>query len=326
MLWLTYRQNRIELGTMLIGAIAIALVYVAAALYVAGVRVQVGLDGCPAVFGTSDCVAQFNEFRRLTGLVPLLPLALYVYPYVVAAFLAGPIFARDFENGTYRLVWTQGITRMRWATSKLAIVCVAAAVAGLVIASVGGLTHEFMLGSIGPGPGFVFAGPGPWSVFDLQAPVVVSYLIFAVALGAATGVLLRRTVSAMLASLLLFVGVRALVESKLRPNFLPMLSVPGGGFGSHTATPIPQDAWQFGDRYVYSSTGLDFPQEQFNKLLQNFRSGDLNAYLRSNDVTSLSYYQPADRYWLFQSIETAIFLGLSLALVLLTIWLVRRRA
>ncbi len=312
MLWLTYRQHRMELGVMLIGAIAIALVYVAAALYVAGVRVQVGLDACPVVFGNSECVARFNEYRRLTGQVTGLPLALYVYPIIVAAFLAGPIFARDFERGTYRLVWTQGITRMRWATSKLAIVSAAAVVAALVIASVGGLTHELMLGNA-----------GPWSAFDFQAPVVVSYLIFAVALGAATGVLLRRTLGAMLVSLLLFVGVRLLVESKLRPHFLPLLSVRAEGAN---LTAVPQDAWQFGLRYVYASTGLDYPQEQFNKLMQSWRGGDLHAYLQSNDVTSFFYYQPADRYWLFQSIETAIFLGLSLALVLVTIWLVRRRA
>lgn len=323
MLWFTYRQHRIELGTMLFGAIAVALAYVAAALYVAGVRLQVGLDACPVVFGTPECVARFNEYLRLSGPVTGLPLALYVYPVVVAAFLAGPIFSRDFENGTHRLVWTQGITRQRWVVSKLAIVVGSAVLAALIVASVGGLTHELMLGNT-----------SPWPSFDFQAPVVVSYLIFAVALGAATGVLLRRTIGAMLASLLVFVGVRLLVEYKLRPNFLPMLSVPGGGqnvqsfgpVGGQNITSVPQDAWRFGVRYVHTSTGLDFPQDQFNALMRGFRGGDLYAYLQSNDVASFSYYQPADRYWLFQSIETSIFLGLSLALVMLTIWLVRRRA
>ena len=270
MLWLTYRQHRIELGVMLVGAIAVALAYVAAAWYVAGVRVQLGLGACPVVFGTPECVARFNEYLRLSGAVTGVPLALYVYPIIVAAFLAGPMFARDFESGTYRLVWTQGITRMRWATSKLAIVSAAAAVAALVIASVGGLTHELMLGNT-----------GPWSAFDFQAPVIVSYLIFAVALGAATGILFRRTVIAMLASLLLFVGVRVLVESKLRPHYLPLLSVRAEGAD---LTAVPEDAWQIGLRYVYSSTGLDFPQEQFNKLMQSWRGGDLHAYLQSNDV------------------------------------------
>lgn len=312
MLWLTYRQHRLELGTMLFGAIAVALVYVAIALYVAGVRIQVGLDACSVIFGTPECRARFDEYHRLTSFVTGIPLALYVYPIVVAAFLAGPMFARDFERGTHRLVWTQGITRLRWVVSKLAIVSASAVVAGLIVGSVGGLTHELMLGST-----------GPWSAFDFQPPVVISYLVFAVALGAATGVLLRRTVAAMLASLLLFVGPRLLVETKLRPHFLPPLSAPAGG---PNVTPLPQDAWQMGVRYVSASTGSDFPQEQFNALMRNFRGGDLYAYLSSNDVAAFSYYQPADRYWIFQSIETAIFLGLSLVLVLVTVRFVRRRA
>ncbi len=37
-------------------------------------------------------------------------------------------------------------------------------------------------------------------------------------------------------------------------------------------------------------------------------------------------YQPADRFWLFQSIEAAIFLVLAVGLITLTIWWVRRRA
>jgi hypothetical protein len=312
MVWLTYRQHRIELGTMLIGALAVAVACVGAALYVASVRTQVGLDACPAVFGTPDCVARFDEYLRLTGQLRGMPLALYLYPVVVAAFLAGPMFARDFERGTHRLVWTQGITRLRWVVAKLAIVSGIAVIAAMIVASVSGLTHEFMHGSI-----------GPWPSFDFEAPVVVAYLVFAVALGAASGVLLRRTVGAMLASLVFFVGFRVLVEWKLRPNFLPMLSAPAGG---PNITPIPQDAWQFGVRYVYSSSGMDFPQEQFNTLMRTFRGGDLYAYLQSNDVVAVSYYQPADRYWLFQSIEAAIFLGLSLGLILLTVWLVRRRA
>jgi hypothetical protein len=312
MVWLTYRQHRVEFGTMLIGAIAVALVSVAAAVYVAGVRTQVGLDSCLGLFGTPDCAARYDEYQRLTGQLRGIPLALYLYPIVVAVFLAGPIFSRDFERGTHRLVWTQGITRLRWVVAKIAIVSGIAVIAAIIVASVSGLTYDFMLGST-----------GPWPSFDFDAPVVVAYLLFAVAIGAASGVLLRRTVGAMLASLVFFVGLRVLVEWKLRPNFLPMVTAP---FGGPNTTPAPRDAWQFGVRYVYSSSGQDFPQEQFNALMRTFRGGDLYAYLRSNDVVGVISYQPADRYWLFQSIEAAIFLALSLGLILLTVWLVRRRA
>jgi hypothetical protein len=310
--WLTIRQHRLELGTMLIGALVVALACVGAALYIASVRTQVGLDACPVVFGTPDCVARFNEYLRLTGQLRGFPLALYLYPVVVAAFLAGPMFARDFERGTHRLVWTQGITRLRWAVTKVAIVSGVAVVSAIIVASVSGLTHEFTLGST-----------GPWQAFDFEPPVVVSYLLFAIALGAASGVLLQRTVAGMLASLVLFVGTRILVEWKLRPNFVPTSTVPAGG---PDVVPVPQDAWQLGVRYVYASSGGDFPQEEFNTLMRNFRGGDLHAYLASHDVVGLSFYHPVERYWLFQSIEAAIFLGLSLVLVLLTLWLVQRRA
>jgi hypothetical protein len=125
----------------------------------------------------------------------------------------------------------------------------------------------------------------------------------------------------MFGSLLLFVATRIVVEYKLRPNFLPQLTAPVGG---PNVTPVPTDAWQLGTRYVYSS-GTDFPQEQFNALMRSFRGGDLYAYLSSHDALALSFYQPADRFWLFQSIEASIFLALSLVLVLATIWLARRR-
>jgi hypothetical protein len=310
MVWLTYRQHRLELGAALIGAVAVALAVIATALYVASVRIDVGLDSCPVVFGTPECHAKLDEYMRRTGQLRGFALALYVYPVIVAAFLAGPIIARDFERGTHRLVWTQGITRTRWISTKLGIVVGVALLSALIVGAVGDRARDPL------------GRTDQWSVFDFSAPALVSYLVFAVALGAALGALLRRSLPAMFASLVLFVGARILVEYKLRPNFLPQLTAPSGG---PDFTPVPADALQLGVRFVYSS-GADFPQEQFNTLLRNFRGADLYSYLRSNDVLGLSFYQPADRFWLFQSIEAAIFLGLSLLLVLATIWLVRRHA
>ena len=36
-------------------------------------------------------------------------------------------------------------------------------------------------------------------------------------------------------------------------------------------------------------------------------------------------YHPASRFWLFQGIETALFLGLAAALLAVTVWWVTRR-
>jgi hypothetical protein len=309
MVWLTYRQHRWELGAVLIGALLIALAIVAVLQYVSAVRVDVGLTACP-IINTPECSARLNEYLRRTGHFARMPLVLYVYPAVVAAFLAGPIFARDFERGTHRLVWTQGITRMRWVLTKLFIVLAVAVVAAGIVASVGGQTLQLMQGLT-----------GPWRTFSFEGPALISYLVFAIALGATSGVLFRRRLLAMLVSLLLFVGTRILVEWKLRPNYLPMVSTPAGG---PNVVPVPQDAWFYGVRYVYGS-GADYPQEQFDQLMRDVRGGDLYAYLQSHDVFAMSFYQPADRYWLFQSIEAAIFFVLSAILLAFTVWLIARR-
>jgi hypothetical protein len=36
-------------------------------------------------------------------------------------------------------------------------------------------------------------------------------------------------------------------------------------------------------------------------------------------------YQPGNRFWLFQGVETAIFLGLAVGLLALTVWWIRER-
>jgi hypothetical protein len=309
MLWLTYRQHRIELAVALVGALVIALAFLAAAQYVWAVRVDVGLTDCP-IINTQECSARLGEYLRRTGQLTGMPLVLYVYPIVVAAFLAGPMFARDFERGTHRLVWTQGITRTRWVSTKLFIVLAAAVVAAVVLASVGGHAGQLMNGR-----------SDPWRNFNYEGPAFISYLVFAIALGAASGVLFRRTLLAMLATLLLFAGTRILVEWKLRPNYLPTVTTPAGGTN---IIALPQDAWHLGVRYVYGS-GADYPQDQFGQLMRDFRGGDLYTYLQSHDVFAMSFYQPADRYWLFQSIEAVIFFVLSAILLAFSVWLIARR-
>ena len=45
----------------------------------------------------------------------------YVVPAVIGIFWGAPMIAREIEAGTYRLVWTQSITRTRWLVSKLGV-------------------------------------------------------------------------------------------------------------------------------------------------------------------------------------------------------------
>jgi len=47
--------------------------------------------------------------------------------------------------------------------------------------------------------------------------------------------------------------------------------------------------------------------------------------LRRHGIIGVVTYQPADRFWLFQGIESALFLGLAAGLLALTVWWVRSR-
>jgi ABC-type transport system involved in multi-copper enzyme maturation permease subunit len=41
-------------------------------------------------------------------------------PAVVGMFCGAPLVARELEEGTFRLAWTQSVTRTRWLTLRLA--------------------------------------------------------------------------------------------------------------------------------------------------------------------------------------------------------------
>ena len=173
-------------------------------------------------------------------------------------------------------------------------------------------------------------GASPFSAFDFEGPALISYLVFAVVIGAAASVAFRRSLPAMFVSLVVFVAVRVFVELQLRPNFLPALSRVNA---DHPQAPLPLDIWDLGVRYT-NAAGTEVSTERVNTLILNFHGavadqfhGNMTtSYFQANDVFLVSVYQPADRYWLFQSIEAAIFIALSLLLVLLTLWLVRKRA
>jgi hypothetical protein len=129
---------------------------------------------------------------------------------------------------------------------------------------------------------------GSWTFFDVMGPAPVAYALFAFALGVSVGAVIQRTVPAMAATLALFVVTRVAVFL-WRPWFLPPLKL---------QLPAPasalQGVWQLG------STSF----------------GEINQTIT---------YQPAERFWTFQSFETSIFLVLSLALILLSFLWVRHR-
>ena len=61
-----------------------------------------------------------------------LPFIVVIAPALIGLFFGAPLIARELETGTFRLVWTQSVTRRRWLAVKLGLV-------GIVAMAIGGL-------------------------------------------------------------------------------------------------------------------------------------------------------------------------------------------
>jgi hypothetical protein len=331
MVWLTWRQHRLELIALLVGATVIAVTTALIAAFAQRVRLELGVDSCVSLPNTNvNCFELSQEWSKRVGPARYLSFAFYAVPALVASYLGGPLLAREFERGTHRLVWTQGIGRVRWAVSKLAVVLAVALAAGVILALVGGQTRHLTGQS----------GYRPWDTFDLEGPAFLSFIAFGLAAGAFVGAWQRRILTGMFFGLLLFALVRGLVIFELRPQYEPPVAVPAQGITLGSGPPpvaqtrIPEDAWLLASDAV-DGRGRPVPQDRVRELIDEFfrtcrlpspgQTCESATYLANRDVYQRQLYQPADRYWRFQIIEAAIFSGLTVMLIALTLLILRRR-
>ena len=165
-------------------------------------------------------------------------------------------------------------------------------------------------------------------MYAIDYVVGVAWTLFSFALGVAAGAAIGRTVPAMAVVLVGFLAVRAAIALFARRNFLPpvMTEVSGpliSGQGQ---------AWLMGNQQPVDLHGNSISSGQFDQITNGCltsRSGgnfDLQACWHEHGIKVLQTYQPADRFPLFQGIETAIFVIAAIALLGFAVWLVRRRA
>jgi ABC-2 family transporter protein len=293
-IWTTWRQHRPE-----------ALVGLAALVAVA------------ALFFVADQRRYFTHGVN-NELAPFLQASLFVLPALVGVFVGAPLLARDLERGTHRLLWTQGVTRSRWLAGKLALVVGAVAVAAaLVGAYVALVLHGQHLTVAG---GKTVDAFDPWGWYDELGPAFAAYVVFALSLGIALGAVVGRTYPAMALTLVGYIAVRAPIGMLARPRYLPPLREQ---LTSVTNIPSPgPHAWLL--QQVYQDAASGRPLSIMDALL---RSGPPGDRLAQHGLVGWQYYQPGDRFWLFQGVEAAIFVALAALLVGLTYsWTTRRVA
>ncbi len=327
MIWVTWRQHRRELLVLalVLGAIAAYLIHYGLAEYAAYYHVANGISvaTCQQQHRQDAlCDALSTDFYDTysNDLVSLI--ALILLPVLVGMFLGAPLVARELEHGTHRLVWTQSVTRLRWLLVKVG----AQVGATLLLFAALSLIVRWWIG-----PFNLTNGPfGQY--YDITGIVPLAYLAYALALAIAAGAFLRRTVPAMFATLVGYLAVRIPIGVWARPQFVPPLSVTWDPYiVLPKSNPGNQD-WTLYFGFVDQSGQHVSPPQVYNTCspagtppVDYTPGSSFTACTHAHGWIETAIWQPADRYWLFQGIESAIFLGLAAVLLGLAIWWVRRR-
>jgi hypothetical protein len=322
--WLVWRQHRQQAvaAVVALAAVALFLVPTGRQLHAAfddlGLRACLGVEGRPELVAPDDgCAALSERFSgRFQGLA-LASLLLLFLPVLAGLFWGAPLVAREVEHGTHRLVWTQGVTRLRWATVKLALVG-----GGVVlVAAAYAVLAGWWITPLNDATGYRFT----WLFFDQQGPVLVGYALFAFALGVLAGTLTGKVLPAMAITLGGFLAARVAVALLLRPRFLPPRHRTYPVVNGPLAEPDPLAGDWVISRAVYSTQGAKLTPGSGSQALCDQTAAAQCIAKYGAGAYNQDLFQPADRFWLFQGIETALFVLLAVVLLLLAVRLVRRR-
>ena len=328
MIWLTWRQSRVQFLGAAIALIVIALAY--------GLTAS-GLNHLYALYGTHPTTF-FAHVR--TGGYPVLYFAgsavMYLIPLVIGAFWGAPTIASELEAGTYRLTWNQSVTRTRWLLMKVAI----AGGAAMIFAGIAGLLLSWWAGPIDRAGGFP-VGTSQLSRFDpivfgTRGIVPIGAAALAFMIGVTAGLLVRRTIPAMGLTLAVFAAALVAMPLWISPHLitpaqytrpvvanLTTMEMTSSGQLNDPVTSLP-GAWIFTDQII-TTQGKVFSLPQV-PVCQTGNQSQCDAYLAKQPLRQRVVYQPASRYWAFQILETVIWLAIAVALAGFCTWRIRRPA
>lgn len=322
MTWIVWRQQRPMIITFALGlVVAVAAILLLRAGMVADLSARnlldcVGkdLDACRGRAANEFQSAWFNRMHAAQGLV-------LVAPALVGVFVGAPLFAREYEQGTHALAFTQSVSRTRWMATKFVV----AGVPGLLFVAVFQVVvHSWLDAAGGLGP--LAMGPYYFTTFDAQGVSPSAYTLFAYTLGMFTGAFFKRTLVAMSLTLGVFVAVRTVLT----------------GLREHLITPTrllsddPTRRLELADGPLVVSSGfLDVKGAVVADAapLMNCASRgddpavtDLAACYKKNGLAQL-YVDiiPVDQASTLHLLEGAIFAGLAVLFVLGSVWAVRRQ-
>lgn len=317
MIWATWRQHRAEALIVTIVLAALAAFLIVTGAQMATTFQSLGVGHCLALNEpNANCSDIVEAFRNQFGALESISAWLNMLPLIVGVLIGAPLVSRELEQRTYLLAWTQGVTRRRWLSTKLIAV-----IGGALVAA--GVFTALMIwwrGSFDQLDGRL----SPIG-FDFEGIVPFAYMAFALALGIAAGVLLRRAIPAMAVTLAGYLAVRLPMDSWARAYlYEPPVTLNVSPLSS--AGPTRLD-WQIDFGFIDHAGHTLTSTQVFSTCAPPGTVSKLNVFqcVRAHGWLLSYVYQPADRFWRFQITEALIYLALSAALLGLTYWCVQRR-
>jgi ABC-type transport system involved in multi-copper enzyme maturation permease subunit len=304
--WVSWRLQRTE-TLIALGILALLAAFlVPTGIQMANAYHHDGLAACLSINPSVTCGNELGGYRQhfqsLTDIANWFTLV----PGLIGVLLAAP-FILDLERGTYRLAWTQSITRGRWLLGKLGLPVVAAVLAGATLS---------LLFTWWRAPSVHIDGRLMTGNYDTIGTVVIGYTLFALALALALGAIWRRAAASLAVAFVGYFAVRIFVDYSLRNHLVAPLKATYKGaqqpnflYNAHilsiNATIHGKQIMGGGGFFLGSAQKIAAP-------------GISNAVFRI-------VYQPESHFWPLQLTETGLFVGLAALLILFAAWWTRRR-
>lgn len=176
--------------------------------------------------------------QQTSGLPPDVGLSAAAFLLLTAPLLAGVVFGaqlfeRPFTDGTFKLICTQSVSAAAWVRTELAVSAVMLVLC--VTPCAAAFTWDFRVD-------FVLEGHwhGIWA-FDAVGPAAVGTSLVGLFLGAASGLVWRRSAPAKGLALLAVVAFEAGLSQAL-PRLMPAIYATGGSADGEQAQ-APFNAW-----------------------------------------------------------------------------------
>ncbi len=329
MAWVTWRQHRVALA-----GVAAFLSVVAVYVWIAGLQLHhayVAAIACgPSSPGCADLGTNFNNMNHVLigGYV------LQIVPALIGAFVGAPVLARELETGTFRYAWTQGFGRWRWTLAKLVVLGFMVTAAAGAISVLFSWYYQPYLATGNQSLSLSEASPLAPGLFDLRGVSFAAWTLVAFAIGCLVGVLIRRVVPAIVATMAAFTGLVLVAGNFLRQHYLaPLLTstLNGAGSANGPGSAFVLSQWfTKGGKFAFYNW-RDAPPNLIRACASPPTGGGKSAPVSlyqcfvQHGYTQLTRYQPASRFWSFQWIEGGWLLALAILLIAVTVWLVRRR-